>query len=215
MPLTPSRSESSPSLTAPGHWHRLHASLAPIRRPTSIRDSNRPVTDSADEPERDDDWDAKARHETPLGRLDRNWADLLQELRVVQTGVQLLTGFLLTLPFQDRFARLPPFSKDVYLGTVATSVAATGFLIAPVSVHRLLFRMHARRQMVTIAHRLALTGMFLLGCSVTGVVLLIFDVILGRTAGLVAAGVTLAMLVALWVGIPTGLRLLLHHDRGR
>jgi hypothetical protein len=172
------------------------------------------MTDSVDEPERDSEWDAEQRNETPLGRLDRNWSDLLQELRVVQTGVQLLTGFLLTLPFQDRFAPLSPFTKDVYLATVASSVASTGFLITPVSVHRLLFRMHARRQMVTMAHRLALTGMFLLGCSVIGVILLIFDVILGRTAGLIAAGVTLAMLVVLWLGIPAALRLLLHHDRG-
>ncbi|MDT0264450.1 DUF6328 family protein [Jatrophihabitans sp. DSM 44399] len=76
-----------------------------------------------DHPERDDSWDQQARHETPTERLDRNWTDLLQELRVVQTGVQLLTGFLLTLPFQARFEKLSTFQQDVYLITVGCSVA--------------------------------------------------------------------------------------------
>src|ERR1700753_3199988 len=92
----------------------------------------------------DQQGDADQRGETQLERLDRNWADLLQELRVVQTGVQLLTGFLLTLPFQARFAGLGEFQQDVYLVTVGSAVAATGFLIAPVTIHRVLFRRHAR-----------------------------------------------------------------------
>ena len=82
-----------------------------------------------------------------MQRLDRNWADLLQELRVVQTGVQLLTGFLLTLPFQARFEQLSGYERTIYLVTVTLSVAATGFLIAPVSLHRILFRRHARELM--------------------------------------------------------------------
>jgi hypothetical protein len=90
---------------------------------------------AAGPPAADAEWDADQRGETPVERLDRNWGDLLQELRVVQTGVQLLTGFLLTLPFQSRFSDLGPFQQDVYLTTVALAVAATGFLIAPVAVH--------------------------------------------------------------------------------
>src|SRR4051795_12144025 len=83
---------------------------------------------------------ASGRDETELERLDRNWTDLLQELRVVQTGVQLLTGFLLTLPFQNRFVLLESYQRTAYLATVACAIGATGFLIAPVSLHRLLFR---------------------------------------------------------------------------
>jgi hypothetical protein len=88
-------------------------------------------------PEDDAEWDADQRGETPLERLDRNWADLLQELRVVQTGVQLLTGFLLTLPFQARFAQLHQFEENLYLSTVGLAIASTGFLIAPVLIHRI------------------------------------------------------------------------------
>src|SRR3954468_4193170 len=108
------------------------------------------------------------RGETPLQRLDRNWADLLQELRVVQTGVQLLTGFLLTLPFQSRFEQLSELQQAIYLATVSFSVASTGFLIAPVSLHRILFRQHARHVMVAISHRLALIGLGLLGVAIVG-----------------------------------------------
>ncbi len=154
----------------------------------------------------DAEWNREARDETPTERLDRNWGDLLQELRVVQTGVQLLTGFLLTLPFQARFATLNSFQQNIYLVTVVLAVCSTAFLIAPVSLHRLLFRRHARATMVEVAHRLALTGLTLLGASLIGVVLLIFDVVRGRTAGFVAAGLIGLLVVALWVALPLALR---------
>jgi drug/metabolite transporter (DMT)-like permease len=146
------------------------------------------------------------RGETPLQRLDRNWADLLQELRVVQTGVQLLTGFLLTLPFQSRFDQLTQSGRNVYLATLAASVIATGFLIAPVSLHRFLFRRHARRATVDIAHRLAQTGLAFLAVAIVGVVLLIFDVVAGAPAGAVAAVLAAAMLAVLWVVLPLVVR---------
>jgi len=84
-----------------------------------------------------------------------------------------LTGFLLTLPFQARFEKLSTFQQDVYLITVGCSVAATGLVIAPVSLHRILFRRRARRQMVGAAHRLALAGLVALSLAIVGVVLLI------------------------------------------
>src|SRR6195952_2222675 len=155
-----------------------------------------------DHPEDDQRWDRSARSETETERLDRNWSNLLQELRVVQTGVQLLTGFLLTLPFQTRFEKLTAFQTDTYLCTLVASVIATGLLIAPVSVHRLLFREHARKVMVTAAHRLALAGITFLGLAVVGVVLLIFEVVRGRTSGAVAAGFAALLLVLLWTVLP-------------
>jgi hypothetical protein len=112
----------------------------------------------------------------------------------VQTGVQLLTGFLLTLPFQARFEQLSGYERTVYLITVALSVAATGFLIAPVSLHRTLFRRHARELMVTVSHRLAIVGLVLLGAAIVGVVLLIFDVVAGTAAGIIAAVAALVLL---------------------
>ncbi len=146
------------------------------------------------------------RNETPTERLDRNWEDLLQELRVVQTGVQLLTVFLLTLPFQDRFTDIGDFQRDAYLVTVGCAIGATGFLIAPVSLHRLVFRQHLRRQMVNVAHYFALIGLALLACSVVGVVLLTFSLVAGDIAGAIAAGVAAGLLVVLWLLMPLWLR---------
>lgn len=91
------------------------------------------------------EWNKHVRDESPMQRLDRNWSDLVQEMRVLQTGVQVLTGFLLILPFQSRFHELSPIQTTVYLVTVACAVGATGCLIAPVSMHRILFRFPARR----------------------------------------------------------------------
>ena len=152
-------------------------------------------TDHGDEVRRE-------RHETPLEQLDRNWADLLQELRVSQTGVQLLTGFLLTLPFQSRFTELNEFQRTTYLITMALSVISTAFLIAPVSVHRMLFRRHARRATVQVGHRLAIIGIVLLVLAMIGVTLLIFSVVLGTAAGAIAAVVIGALLLALWAVLP-------------
>ena len=131
----------------------------------------------------------------------------MQELRVAQTGVQLLTGFLLTLPFQSRFADLTDFQRNAYLFTMSCSVVATAFLIAPVSIHRMLFRRHARRATVQVGHRLALIGIVLLGLSMVGVTLLIFSVVLGDRAGAVAASVIGAVLLALWLVLPLIVRI--------
>ena len=154
----------------------------------------------------DDDWDSEERHETPTERLDRNWSELLQELRVVQTGVQLLTGFLLTLPFQQKFSQLSSGKQDIYLVTVVAAVAATCFLIAPVALHRTLFRQHARRVTVDVAHRLAVAGIVLFAAATVGVVLLIFEVVRSVPAGVVAAVGVLLLIVVLWLVLPLSLR---------
>jgi len=150
--------------------------------------------------------DSTGRHETELERLDRNWGDLLQELRVVQTGVQLLTGFLLTLPFQQKFSQLTSAERGVYLFAVGTSIVATGFLQAPVSVHRALFRKHRRRETVQLAHRLAVVGIFALGCAIVAVATLIFEVLLGWTWGVVTGALTAALLLVLWLAVPWTVR---------
>lgn len=160
----------------------------------------------------DEQWSAWTRHETPLQRLDRHWTELLQELRVVQTGIQLLTGILLTLPFQPRFAELSAFQQSVYLVTLVCAVLSGGLLIAPVALHRVLFRRRARRVTVQVAHRLALVGLGLLAVALVGIVLLIFDVVLGRVAAVVAAVVIGLVLLGLWLLLP--LRLLEKAERG-
>jgi energy-converting hydrogenase Eha subunit A len=153
-------------------------------------------------PERDKEWNESARNETQAERLDRNWNDLLQELRVIQTGVQLLTGFLLTLPFQQNFSELTSTQRGIYLSTVVASIIATAFLQAPVGVHRALFRQHQRERTVLIAHRLAKVGLVFLAVAITGVTLIVFSVLHGMTVAVVA-GVLAALLVSsLWWILP-------------
>jgi hypothetical protein len=152
--------------------------------------------------ERPDD----GRHETETERLDRNWASLLQELRVVQTGVQLLTGFLLTLPFQQRFGILDHAMDVVYLATVSAAVLSTALLIAPVAMHRLLFRRHRLGELVTAAHRCAYAGLLLLGVAVTGMTVIIFEAVAGRVAGLMAGGCALVVFAAFWLVLPLSMR---------
>lgn len=160
----------------------------------------------ADHPEGDQRWDRNQRGETEIERLDRNWNSLLQELRVVQTGVQLLTGFLLTLPFQQRFDVLDEDMRDVYLATVACSVVATVLLVAPVGIHRLLFRRHRLQVLVSAAHRCAYAGLALLGLALTGVTVVVFVAVAGRNAGLVAGACALAMFAFFWWALPLLLR---------
>lgn len=160
----------------------------------------------ADRPLDDQEWDQEARSETGTERLDRNWSSLLQELRVVQTGVQLLTGFLLTLPFQQRFDVLDDDMRKVYLATVACSVAATVLLIAPVGMHRVLFRQHRLDPLVSAAHVMAYAGLLLLGLAMAGTTTVIFDAVAGTVAGSIAGAMALAAFGALWILVPVWMR---------
>jgi uncharacterized protein DUF6328 len=160
----------------------------------------------------DDEWDKEARGESRAERLDRNWNELLQELRVVQTGVQLLTGFLLTLPFQQRFSMLTTGQRDLYLALVVVAAVATCLLIAPVALHRLLFRMHARNEQVFLAHRMAMAGSAFLGLAVTGVVTLIFDVVVNRVTAAVFGSLVFLVVVSLWLALPLRARAQMRRD---
>jgi hypothetical protein len=142
-----------------------------------------------------------ARNETDEERADRKWGDLLQELRVMQTGVQLTAGFLLTLPFQQAFGDLTDGQRRTYLVLVVVAGLTTALVLAPVAVHRRLSGEHAKDQLVRVAHYLAqaaLTGVALLVIGITG---FIFDVVVDRTIALFVAGgmavVALLLLVAL------------------
>lgn len=159
-----------------------------------------------DHPEDDQQWDRRQRGETEIERLDRNWNNLLQELRVVQTGVQLLTGFLLTLPFQQRFGVLDEPMRNAYLATVGCSVGATVLLIAPVGMHRLLFRRHRLQVLVSAAHRCTVAGLTLLGMALTGVTVIVFVAVSGRGAGFVAGACALVLFTFFWWVLPLILR---------
>lgn len=161
------------------------------------------VTDSSD--------DARP-GETPTQRADRNWDELLQELRVTQTGVQILTGFLLTLPFQQRFARLDAVEEGIYLTAVVLGVTAIALLIAPVSSHRLLFHKHRKQVLVETANRFAKAGLVALALTVGAVILLVFDVVLGRGVAVAVAAAVLIVFLISWFVVPVAV---LARDRNR
>lgn len=140
--------------------------------------------------------------EDPAERITRNWNELLQELRVLQTGVQILTGFLLTVPFSPRFPDLADHQQTIYLVVLAGSVITTSLIIAPVSFHRILFRRRQRPWLVIASHACARAG--LAGFAITSalVVLLVFDVVLSFGAGVIAAVGVLVLFVSLWAGLP-------------
>ncbi|MGE2688867.1 DUF6328 family protein [Mycolicibacterium pulveris] len=146
-------------------------------------------------------WDHH-RGETEAQRLDRNWAGLLQELRVAQTGVQLLTGFLLILPFTDQFDQLGEVMRGVYLTTVGCSIGATVLFVAPVTMHRLLFRRRRLSTLVATSHRYAVAGTLLLGFALAGVATIIFDAVLGQPFAWIAGGATLTTLIVFWYAKP-------------
>ncbi|MDP9981056.1 glucan phosphoethanolaminetransferase (alkaline phosphatase superfamily) [Pseudarthrobacter oxydans] len=147
-----------------------------------------------------------SRNESAVEKLDRNWMELLQELRVLQTGVQILAGFLLTLPFQSRFETLDDFQTNLYLANVALAALTTALILLPVSVHRRLFRLHLRAALVSSADRIAKVSLAGIGLLSVGTTALVFDVTAGRAAGLTAGAVLLAVLLILLVYVPSRLR---------
>jgi len=134
--------------------------------------------------------------------LDRNWNELLQELRVTQTGTQILTGFLLTVPFSNGFPKLAHDQKILYLLVLLGSVIATGLNVAPVAYHRVLFRRRKRRWLVEAANVSARAALLMLAIDSAGVVLLVFDVVVGRQAAIIAASAVLLFLLVLWGAVP-------------
>ena len=153
----------------------------------------------------DDATDEEGRRETHEEKLDRNWADLLQELRVSQTGVQFMAGFLLTLPFQDTFKDLSGRQEVVYLGLVTLACVTVGLTLAPISVHRKLFREHVKDRLIESTHRITQAVLVAISALVTGIVFFVFDVVVGLTEALVAAGGLAVFLVSILLLLPVAL----------
>jgi hypothetical protein len=149
------------------------------------------------------------RDESESERLDRNFGDLLQELRVAQTGIQILFAFLLTLPFSARFGEVDSFQRGVYIVALLASAAAAALIIAPVAYHRMLFRQGRKPQLVFSAHRMASGGLAFLLVAIVCAVLLVSDVVMGRSAAIIVAVVT-----ACWFGLLWGLLPWLRRDDG-
>lgn len=142
------------------------------------------------------------RDESVNERADRNWDELLQELRVTQTGTQILTGFLLTIPFQQRFDSLDEYQRNLYLVLVALAVLATALVVAPVSLHRMLFRRRLKPELVGAGSWFARAGLLVLALVTAGVAMLLFDVVLDRSAGQLIGALSLVVLFVFWWLLP-------------
>jgi uncharacterized protein DUF6328 len=145
---------------------------------------------------------ADGRGEGPLQRADRNMIELLQELRVAQTGVQILFAFLLTLSFTERFRSVDEVQRWTYVVTLLCSVLTAGLLVAPAAVHRMTFRRGVKQETVQIGHRLFTLGLGLLALTLTGSVLLVLDVAVGLSFAISSAVAVFVVLCLLWFVLP-------------
>ena len=142
------------------------------------------------------------RDETEQERADRQWLELLQELRVSQTGVQLLAGFLATLPFQSRFTELDGLQRGWYVGLLALGFATVGVTLAPVAIHRRVFQDGVKKELVRAGHRLTAAALMMIGVLLAGIVFLVVDVVYNRTAAVGGAAAAVAVLAGLLVFLP-------------
>jgi L-asparagine transporter-like permease len=141
-------------------------------------------------------------HENERQRWNRNFADLLQELRVAQTGVQILFAFLLTLPFSNGFPKTTGLQQDAYLVALLSAAAATSMIISPVAFHRALFRQGRKPELVRYAHRMATGGLACMLISMVSSILLITDYLLDIKVALVLTAVAAAFFLTFWAAIP-------------
>jgi len=146
------------------------------------------------------------RDETREERADRNWNEVLQELRVLQTGTQILTGFLLALAFQPAFSELSDGQRAVYLGLVVLSALSSIVALAPVALHRVLFQQRAKPAVVRYGHAALITALLTVSVLLVGVVAFVFDVVLGGAAGLWALIPLALVILVLWFVVPAIMR---------
>lgn len=154
------------------------------------------------------------RDETPTERADRNWSEVLQELRVLQTGTQILTGFLLALAFQPAFADLTAVQRSIYLILVVMAALSTIIALAPVALHRVLFQQRAKAEVVSYGHAALITALFTVSVLVVGVVAFVFDVVVGDAAAWWALGILATVTILLWVVTPAVMRARLRNGDG-
>src|SRR3954466_4760941 len=153
----------------------------------------------------------EGRNETPLERCDRNLVELLQEVRVAQTGVQVLFGFLLTVPFTVRFHDISDTERAVYFVTLMLAGAAAVLLIAPTSHHRLLFRCGDKERLVMVANRYAIAGRVAVAATMVGGVLLVSLLVIGSLGGALASAAAAAGCAWCWYLEPLRRRRTLAH----
>ncbi|KTR86160.1 DUF6328 family protein [Leucobacter chromiiresistens] len=148
------------------------------------------------------DVNGDGRSETTNERADRNWNEILQELRVAQTGTQILGGFLLALAFQPRFQELDAFQLTLYLVLVGLAGVAAVLGLAPVTLHRTFFGKGRKPEIVRLGGRMLSTDLVVLALLAAGVTGLVFDVALGRAAGFVTLAIGAVVVIGVWGVLP-------------
>jgi Family of unknown function (DUF6328) len=167
----------------------------------------RPVRDGDGKRTGNDEPRDHARGETARQRLDRRYHELLQEVRVAQTAVQILLAFLLTLSFTPKFATLTDLQQNLYVVTLVLGTATTALLTAPAAFHRVVFRRQMKRQLVRAAHRYTVCGFALLLLAKGCALLLILDVVVGNTVAVRITAAVMMWFVLCWVAVPYWFRL--------
>jgi Family of unknown function (DUF6328) len=142
------------------------------------------------------------REESEFERLDRNLTELLQELRVALPGVQVLFAFLLAVPFTQRFNEVSSLQQKIYFATLLCTAVAAALLIAPSAYHRITFRLQEKEHLVFVANQLAIAGLGFLAASMTGVILLVTDLLFGTATVVVATTCSALMFATLWYALP-------------
>jgi hypothetical protein len=140
------------------------------------------------------------RTEEEQERLNRQLTELLNELRVAMPGVQVLFGFLLAVPFQQRFESVSPFQRDVYFVTLLAAAVATAFLIAPSAYHRVAFQRHDRPHIIRVGTRQFLCGLVALAVAMNGAVMLVTDLLFHATTVIVTVACVSSLFAWLWFG---------------
>ncbi|MEV6520402.1 DUF6328 family protein [Longispora sp. NPDC051575] len=136
--------------------------------------------------------------ESPKARVDRETIELLNGLRVILPGVQVLFAFLLAVPFATGFAQADAFQRDVLLVTAVAAAVSTILLIAPAAQHRVLFRAGAKEELLHRANRFAVAGTLTLGVAMIGALLLILDFVFARGIAIGVCVAVAALLVWSW-----------------
>lgn len=152
------------------------------------------------------------RDETAEERADRKWGELIQEVRVAQTGVQILFGFLLTVVFTPKYTELGHVEQVIYIVTVVLGACATGALIGPVSLHRLMSGQQVKPQAVRLASRLTFVGLLLLLATMVSSLLLVLRVATHNALVPWLVGAVLLWYLVCWYALPLWARYR-HADR--
>ena len=150
----------------------------------------------------EEEHDGLGRNETTLERSDRNLVELLQEVRVVQTGVQVLFGFLLMAPLTAGFRRLGPVLQKEYFVTLLLAAAGAMLLIAPTAFHRVLFRCNDKEYLIRVANRLTIAGLAAVGLAMVGSIVFVAGILFPREITVTVGALACCGCALLWAVLP-------------